>query len=838
MPEPEQLARTTHALPPTPALDRLIERAGRRLRELVWLFGVSTAVCAFAAWLAFAFLADWFLHLPPGVRWIHLGLLLALPIFFLIRDLARPLRSFPRRSGLAVIVERAHPELGELLVSAVDLRSSAHPSGDPELVAGVLRQADAAAQKLDLARVFDPRRPRLRMFGGILAIALCALLFSLDADATRVFFDRLAGGNTAWPQRTHLAIEVPVSGASVQAAAAADEHGATATNGRAEVVVRVARGSDVPVIVRAEGVVPEDVTLHFPGGHQVVLASSGGNVFRTLLRSCQESLEFYATGGDDQDDDPLVKLVVLQPPDVAGLAVAIEPPRYSGQPARIEFDRDVEVLAGSKLSVHVQVAPPDAHGFARLLPEDRVIELKPAPFPHRPAAETADAPASNGANAAKTAAASSPASEDGLGFDVAADKSLRYRFELTDSTGLSNPDPGLFGIAVLEDRAPEVEILSPGRGDFDTVLTGWISLRARAEDDFGIASMSWSSAPISQSESAAPRTPKALEFAAVAPAAPGDAASSPRAASTPEASADEHAPSATGRSNAILPVRAVAIAKKRIETKELGAGEAIVEGQQFQLQVTALDNCEPTPHEGHSAAVRIRVVSTDEFMRRVQDRLARAQSSAAALSDLQREKSRRALDLFSVLESDQLVPEGAGPELSAALVGERRVQGDARALSRELAAILESVLYARVDDRAGALLEFIDQRLAQANGRGFDPAPWRELAAAAKQGSLGSPAFAGKLLEIAGLALEISEDLAGSASDALVRAQDTVDLARLHTELGTAIDLQKKAVVKIERLLELLSEWDNFQSVLSLTRDILNGEKSLNDRTRQYLKEH
>jgi hypothetical protein len=830
------------ALPRTPALDRLIDRAGRRLLELVWLHGLSTATCAFALWLAFAFIADWTLHLPAGVRWIHLGLLLAAPVFFLVRDLVRPLRSLPRRAGLAVLVERAHPELDELLVSAVELSSSTRPSGAPELVAGVMREADLAAEHLDLARVFDARRPRLRMLCGVLAIAACTLLFSLDTDATHVFFQRLAGGDTPWPQRTHLSIEVPISGAAVQTAAADGSTEASApvsSSARREIVVRVARGSDVPVIVRAEGVVPEDVTLHFTGGHQVVLSASGGSVFRTLLRSCQENVEFYATGGDDQDDDPTVKLVVLQPPDVSGLAIAIEPPRYSGQPAHTDFDRDVEVLAGSKLLVHVLVSPSEARGVARLLPEDRVVELKPSPFPVRPAASSADA-------AAPTSAETSDAktTKNGLGFELTAEKSLRYRFELTDSTGLSNPDPGLFGIAVIEDRPPEVEILSPGRGDFDTVMSGWISLRARAEDDFGITSMGWSSAPISESESAQARAPKPLEFQSVSPTDAKTTPAAPPASAAGSASGQEavdgrDAPEAhRSLQGSSLPVRAVAIARKRIEAKELGAGEAVVEGQQFQLLVSALDNCEPKAHEGRSAPVRVRVVSTDEFMRRIQDRLARAQASAAALSELQREKSRRALDLFSVIESDQLVPEGAGPELSAALVGERRVQGDARALSRELSAILESVLYARVDDRAGALLDFIDQRLAQATGRGFDPAPWRELAAAWKQGTLGAAGLAGKLLEITSLSLEISEDLSGSASDALVKAQDTVDLARLHTELGTAIDLQKQAVVKIERLLELLSEWDNFQSVLSLTRDILNGERNLSDRTKQVEKEH
>ena len=39
-------------------------------------------------------------------------------------------------------------------------------------------------------------------------------------------------------------------------------------------------------------------------------------------------------------------------------------------------------------------------------------------------------------------------------------------------------------------------------------------------------------------------------------------------------------------------------------------------------------------------------------------------------------------------------------------------------------------------------------------------------------------------------------------------------------------------------LLEQLAEWDNYQSILTLTRDLLNGQKNLSERTRQYIQEH
>jgi flavin-binding protein dodecin len=839
MPEHEQAARDRHRSQPMPAVERLIDRVARRLTRLVWMHGLATAGAALAVWLAFAFIADWTLHLPAGVRWIHLALLVAIPCFFLARDLVRPLRRRPRRSGLAVLVERAHPDLEQLLVSAVELTATDKPSGDPELIDSLARAAEARAREIDLRGVFDPRGPRRRLSLAAGAFGGCALLLISNPTEARVFFKRLAGGDEPWPQRTHLSIEVPVAGGvhgakptgSDASEADADRAPGDMTAAR-RIVVRIARGSDLPVIVRAEGAVPDEVTLHFSGGHKAVLASSGGNVFRTLLRSCQENTEFFATGGDDQDDDPTVSLIVLQPPDVSGLAVEIRPPTYSGLTASTVFDRDVEVLAGSQLSVHVLVEPPQARGVVRLLPEDRVVQLVKSPFP-APSAEAA-------ARSEPAATPAAPASaREGLGFELSADKSLRYRFELTDDTGLSNPDPGLFGVAVVEDRAPEVEILSPGRGDYDTVLGGRIALRARAEDDFGITRMSWSSVPATEGDAAAAHAQNPLELVPVPPAAAERIASTASGADVSRDGESARGDRAEGPHGLGAQVaRAAAIGRRRIEVKELSSGEPVVEGQQFQLQVIASDNCEPKAHEGRSAPVRIRVVSPDEFLRRVQDRLARAQAAAGALSELQRDKSRRALDLLAVIESDQLVPEGAAAELSAALVGEKRVQGDARSLSRELAAITESVLYARIDDHAAALLEFIDQRAAQATGRGFDPAPWRDLASAYRQGTLGTAGLSGKLVDIVGLALEISEDLSTAASDALARAQDTVDLARVHAELGTATAAQKNCVAKIERLLELLSEWDNFQSVLSLTRDIMNGEKSLSERTGQFAKEH
>lgn len=788
-------------LPPTPALDRLIERVRARLGRLVLLHGLGTTAAVAAAWLAFAFLLDWTLHLPAPVRVFHLLVLVVLPGFVAARWLVRPLRARPDQAGTAVLIERAHPGHAELLVSAVELRAAANPSGDRMHVERVLTDADRIAAALDATPVLDARGPRRRALLGFAAVSAVALLFFWNASAASTFVARMAGGATPWPQRTHLAIEIPMTSAGAEAAAAQP------ANDAGEIVVRVARGADVPILVRATGETPEEVVLHFEGGHRSVLGSAGGPVFRTLLRSVQEDVVFHATGGDDQDGSPRARLVVLQPPDVTRVAVSIRPPAYSGLPPRVESDPDVEVLFGSELVVHVQTTPPDVTGKARLFPEDRLIDLAPRPFP---------------------TAEGEPAAA-GLAFELKAERSARYRFEIVDDQGLSNPDPGLFGITVVEDRAPEVEMLSPGRGDFDTVAGGLLPLRVRAQDDFAIARIGFEITAPGVEAGHGPL--RELEWRALTP--------EERAAAEPERGPTSRA-AAVARAR--LAVRDLLAAPAAENSAESGADAspptaAAIEGQQFQLVVRALDAAEPKAHEGRSIPLRVRIVAPEEFLRRIQDRLARAQSQTAALLELQREKRRLALEMLSALTSDAPGTEEAQGDLALALTGERRVQGDARSLSRELSGAAEAVLYARIDERAGAALEILDAAQSQSITRGFDPEPWRELARATRGGEVAGTGLTAKLIDIAALELEISEDLSAGAVNELSRAVDAADLAKVRVHLAAAERSQAAVVERLERLLERLAEWDNFQSVLGLTRDILNGQKSLSERTRQNAKD-
>ena len=74
--------------------------------------------------------------------------------------------------------------------------------------------------------------------------------------------------------------------------------------------------------------------------------------------------------------------------------------------------------------------------------------------------------------------------------------------------------------------------------------------------------------------------------------------------------------------------------------------------------------------------------------------------------------------------------------------------------------------------------------------------------------------------------------------EALTRARAASDLPQALAEVATAEAALVRAVEQLDALTTRLGEWDNFQSVLTLTRDILNRKKNLTERTRKFAEEN
>jgi len=758
---------------PTPNLDGLLARLRARLVGHVKRYALGRILLVASSGLALLFLADLALDLPSAIRLLHLALLVGGLAYVVWRHLSRPMDAIPDRVGLAVLLERAHPELFELFTSAAQLSEvEAQSDRQAPLIQSVVARAEERAGDFALEAVDDPGVPRRALIHGFSALLIASLLFGTNPERSSIFFARMIGSGPAWPRATTLSVEIPLP--SRPPGLISTEH----------IAVSCARGSDVPVVVRAEGEIPAEVVLQYESGARTVLSVTRGGVFHTLLRSVQEDMVFGVTGGDDTDGTPSVSVTVLRPPDVIGLAIHITPPAYTNAPQTLVTDADVEVLAGSSLRISVRTEPADAKGIVRVLP-DRELSLQPGTWPLGGPEEGPAIPCRE--------------------FMLEPVESLTFRFDLTDDRGLFNPDPGLFAVRVIPDRAPDIELLSPARGEVETVPGGAISLRARIADDHGIGEIA---TRLLSSPDAEP-----LLF---------PTESAPLAPWTPQ-----H--------------RDALFAFALIELTDVEADGAtterlpVIAGQTLQLEVVANDRRQPATEDGEtrSSPIRVRVVSPDEFLRRLQDRLARIRSEIASLLDVENEKLAQTRELVRSLEGDD---PGATDEDDAMALsnGLRRIHGDARSISRDLAEVTDNVIHARLNDRNAGLFAALVAATRTRTDRSFDPEIWRAIAGRDDV----STGLTGRLIGVTALAIEISDDLVEPARQAALRASRAGDAVSVHTALSEALVLQKEAHMKTEILLAELAEWDNFQSILSLTRDILNRQKSLTERARHYAKEN
>jgi hypothetical protein len=140
--------------------------AGLRRRELLLrlTWGLARAVALLLVLLGLACLTDWvidrFQETPPQVRAALLGVQVLAAAAAVLFFLVLPLAHRPGNTELALLVESKAPELGDRLISAVQLnRPGAQTQGmSPELIGRVTAEAEARAARLRFTQVSDHRR--------------------------------------------------------------------------------------------------------------------------------------------------------------------------------------------------------------------------------------------------------------------------------------------------------------------------------------------------------------------------------------------------------------------------------------------------------------------------------------------------------------------------------------------------------------------------------------------------------------------------------------------------------------------------------------------------------
>ena len=333
----------------------------------------------------------------------------------------------------ALFVEKRYPQLGQRLISALELcAAEGSVQQSPELLAAATQRAAELLRETTAGQILD-HRPivvHLRLLGA--ATALTCVCFALFYDDLAVAAGRCANPLTTYEQPPRTLIEIRPGDLEVVKGEDATLHIFFAAH-----KPRLAR-----IMRRPNPDAPwQDQTLI------VERADSIRHTFRQVRRPFH-----YAIAADDGRSAEY-QVHVIDPPAVERLHLHYEYPAYSRLSARIEEESgDIQCLAGTRVDIEI---------FANKELADAILVLD----------DTLSVPARVDGQTAR------------VSFEIR--HSGYYQIALTDRKGVRNRDPIRYAIRVSEDMPPEITIVDPGR-DMDLPESLNILLKAEAIDDFSI----------------------------------------------------------------------------------------------------------------------------------------------------------------------------------------------------------------------------------------------------------------------------------------------------------------------------------------------------------------
>jgi hypothetical protein len=425
---------------PQPILARLDSLRGA-LRRWLWIVGLSRLCAAAVALALVSFAVDRYFRMDQAQRALCLATALGILGFLAWRHLFRGIRHSPGADELSWDVELRHPELGQSLISAVQLASSAPAGTSVSLVQAAIAEGARRIQRVNVKDVLNASRRNRAMWMALGALAVLVGLGAAFPETAGLWFRRnMLLRNDAWPQVTHLVV-------------------LNARDGE----IWLPRGDDLDlrVEVRKGDVVPSMVSVDFKaknaasGSEQLVRE---GDRFRWSYRNVLEPMQIRVSGGDDSGQWIPVRLA--ERPAVREIKFTVQPPAYTGLP-RADLplgEGSYFILCGSSMVVSGSASKPLAgmsvalgqnKAPAKLLVSGTTFQIELAPSQMQ-----------NGT----------------------------YAITLSDRDGLSSKPPTRFSIKVQDDARPTVRAKLEGIGDMITPQAS-IPLSFRVNDDFGISAV-------------------------------------------------------------------------------------------------------------------------------------------------------------------------------------------------------------------------------------------------------------------------------------------------------------------------------------------------------------
>jgi hypothetical protein len=449
------MVRSTHQHELPAAVREKLREVRRGIRGYVWLEGSAAVTIALGAAFWLGLLLDWLLEPSPAVRIVGMVAVAVAALWVAYRFLLR--RVFVRLSdaSLALLLERRFPDLGEHMLTAVDM---AAPDTDAdtynqELVA---RTHQAAAQAIDRvnARQLFRRGPLVRAIAAAIVLIFTIPVFAVSArDAFHTWIQRIALDPEPWPRRVHLEV----------VGFPADSEGIRSH--------KLALDDDLELLVHAktdEYVIPDEVEIRFrlADGRrgrdtldrvgQTVPGRDGFQLFRYEFKHVAADMTFDIVGGDDRVRN--LRLQIVDRPELIGMEAKCEYPDYLERSARsLPITGGMRIPEGTKLTIHANSTKPLTDVRVHTSHEPRDVSL-PLSEPHAKAMDW------------------------GYGTLMADDV---LTIQVTDDDGVTSREPYRVSLSVVPDEVPQVAVRLAGIGAAITPEAA-LPIVGKISDDYGL----------------------------------------------------------------------------------------------------------------------------------------------------------------------------------------------------------------------------------------------------------------------------------------------------------------------------------------------------------------
>jgi hypothetical protein len=385
-------------------------------------------------------LIDWILDLPRGVRLLNFILLLMAFGWGVFSLIIVPLRVRLNREQAALASQKAMPNLGSSLISSIQLASGKGTHGSTVMVQALIRQTDERIRNLNLAAAVFP----LHLFKAWLKLAVLVVIPFLAAaiflPSVSILLQRLAVANIPLPTLTRV---FPVT---------------------ENLVAPV--GSSVLLVAEAEGVIPavgRVEIIHASGERQSFPAlpdPANPKRFSTNLPNVQQSFSYYFQLNDGRSSE--FKTLVQLPPTLESLEILHQYPPHTGRKAETLAPGNLVFLAGSTVRIRARSTQPLRSAVLNLHGQEKILE--PTLSMDRREVE--------------------------VSFTVPTEKLTALTVSLVNSEGLGSIDDTVYPIRLIQDQAPEVELIQPRETFRTATLRAKHPIHFRATDDYGLKDVS------------------------------------------------------------------------------------------------------------------------------------------------------------------------------------------------------------------------------------------------------------------------------------------------------------------------------------------------------------